>query len=55
MRAATVESVTKTSLEQRRVIHVRGDDQIRELQQQFHDFKDSYDDMNFTQPYLSNQ
>lgn len=34
-------------------IHQRGDEQIRELQQQFHIFKDSYDDMNFTPLYLS--
>jgi pimeloyl-ACP methyl ester carboxylesterase len=36
-----------------RQVHKRGDEQIRELQQQFHNFKDSYDDMNFTRPYLS--
>lgn len=53
MRAATLESMTTTLWEQRRLIHRRGDEQIRELQQQFHNFKDSYDDMNFTQPYLS--
>ena len=33
--------------------HVRGDDQIRALWNQFNAFKDSYDDMNFTAPYLS--
>lgn len=33
--------------------HVHGDDQIRALQDQFYNFKDSYDDMNFTAPYLS--
>lgn len=53
LRDATVESLTPTAFEQRRKIHVRGDDQIRELQQQFNAFKDSYDDMNFTRPYLS--
>lgn len=31
----------------------RGDEQLRELFSQFHEFKDSYDDMNFTSPYLS--
>jgi hypothetical protein len=30
-----------------------GDDQIRALWTQGNDFKDSYDDMNFTPPYLS--
>lgn len=33
--------------------HVYGDEQIRTLLQQFHDQGDSYDDMNFTAPYLS--
>ncbi len=53
MRTATVESLTREVYEQRRQIHKRGDEQIRELQQQFYGFKDSYDDMNFTHPYLS--
>lgn len=53
MRSATVESLTPAIYEQRRQVHKRGDDQIRELQEQFHNFKDSYDDMNFTPPYLS--
>lgn len=30
----------------------RGDDQTREILLQFHGMKDSYDDMNFTGPYL---
>lgn len=33
--------------------HLRGDDQIRALLTQFHNFHESYDDMNFTAPYLS--
>jgi len=33
--------------------HVYGDEQILALLAQFHNFKDSYDDMNFTRPYLS--
>ena len=33
--------------------HVHGDEQIRALWTQFNRFKDSYDDMNFTEPYLS--
>jgi pimeloyl-ACP methyl ester carboxylesterase len=53
MRRATPESLTPQIYERRRQTHKRGDEQIRALQQQFHDFKDSYDDMNFTAPYLS--
>jgi len=33
--------------------HVHGEEQIRALLTQFHNFADSYDDMNFTPPYLS--
>jgi pimeloyl-ACP methyl ester carboxylesterase len=33
--------------------HVYGDDQIRALIDQFRDCADSYDDINFTPPYLS--
>ena len=39
--------------EQMRKRHKHGDEQIRTLITQFRDFKDSYDDMNFTRPYLS--
>ena len=53
MRTATVASLTPEVYERRRRVHKHGDEQIRDLQQQFHDFKDSYDDMNFTRPYLS--
>ena len=53
MRRATVENLTPDVYARRRLIHKRGDEQIRELQQQFHGFKDSYDDMNFTRPFLS--
>jgi pimeloyl-ACP methyl ester carboxylesterase len=53
MRRATVESLTPEMYERRREIHKRGDEQIRALQQQFHDFRNSYDDMNFTGPYRS--
>lgn len=34
-------------------IHFHGDEQIGMLIRQFHDMKDSYDDMNFTSPFLS--
>jgi pimeloyl-ACP methyl ester carboxylesterase len=53
MRRRTVESLTPQQYAQRQRIHKRGDEQIRELEQIFHNFKDSYDDMNFTGPFLS--
>jgi pimeloyl-ACP methyl ester carboxylesterase len=53
MRRSTVESLTPDDYERGRRLHKQGDEQIRMLRQQFHDFKDSYDDMNFTGPYLS--
>lgn len=52
MRNVTIEGLTPALYERRRQIHKFGDEQIRELQQQFRAFKDSYDDMNFTPPYL---
>ncbi len=36
-----------------RSIHKHGDEQIRALLSQMNGFKDSYDDLNFTPPYLS--
>jgi pimeloyl-ACP methyl ester carboxylesterase len=36
-----------------RQYHVHGDAQIRALLNQLRNFKDSYDDVNFTPPYLS--
>jgi pimeloyl-ACP methyl ester carboxylesterase len=53
MRKATVETLTPQDFERMRRVHRHGDEQIRMLRQQFHNFKDSYDDMNFTRPYLS--
>ncbi len=53
MRKATLESLRPQDYERQRQIHKHGDAQIRALRQQFHNFKDSYDDMNFTGPYLS--
>jgi pimeloyl-ACP methyl ester carboxylesterase len=52
-RASTVESLTPQEYQEQRELHVRGDEQIRSLQKQFNAFKDSYNDMNFTSPYLS--
>ena len=53
MRKSTVESLTEKDYERERRYHIYGDEQIRMLQRQFHNFKDSYDDMNFTPPFLS--
>lgn len=53
MQKDTVESLTQQDYERMRQLHKHGDEQIRALRQQFHNFKDSYDDMNFTAPYLS--
>jgi pimeloyl-ACP methyl ester carboxylesterase len=50
---STVEGLTKQDFERLRKIHLHGDEQIRTLRRQFHDSKDSYDDMNFTGPLLS--
>jgi pimeloyl-ACP methyl ester carboxylesterase len=53
MRKTTPEGISASDLERLRKRHVRGDEQIRGLFRQFHEFKDSYDDMNFTGPLLS--
>ena len=53
MSQATVESHTEQEWEFMRGRHPRGDHQIRLLWEQSHAFKDSYNDMNFTPPYLS--
>lgn len=53
MRQSTIESLTSQDWERLRQHHKRGDEQIKTLRTQFYNFKDSYDDMNFTGPYLS--
>lgn len=53
MRLSTVDQLRPADYERGRRIHARGDAQVRELEEQFHAFKDSYDDMNFTAPFLS--
>lgn len=53
MRASNVESLNAQAWERYRQLHKRGDDQIRALITQFHNFKDNYEDMNFTSPLLS--
>jgi pimeloyl-ACP methyl ester carboxylesterase len=52
-RNTTVEGLTAEDWERFRQRHRYGDAQIRALVHQFHAFADSYDDMNFTAPYLS--
>ena len=53
MRQRSPDSIPPERIEQMRQTHKLGDDQIRSLLRQFYNFKDSYDDMNFTPPYLS--
>jgi pimeloyl-ACP methyl ester carboxylesterase len=53
MRRSTPESLTEQDLVRAREVHKNGDEQIRALRNEFYNFKDSYDDMNFTQPYLA--
>ena len=53
MRQMTLESRTDEEWRLMRQWHKHGDEQIRALWAQGHGFKDSYDDMNFTAPYLS--
>jgi pimeloyl-ACP methyl ester carboxylesterase len=53
MRQLTVETRSEAEWEQMRQWHPQGDEQIRKLWRQMNGLKDSYDDMNFTPPYLS--
>lgn len=53
MRKSTVDSMSEKEWEFARKLHKRGDEQIKALRMQFHNLKDSYDDMNFTAPFLS--
>jgi pimeloyl-ACP methyl ester carboxylesterase len=53
MRQMTVETRTDEEWQVMRQRHKHGDDQIRSLWRQGNALKDSYDDMNFTPPYLS--
>ena len=53
MRRMTLESHTDEEWQLMRQWHHHGDEQIRALWEQGHGFKDSYDDVNFTPPYLS--
>ena len=53
MRRRGPDSVTPEEMERARRTHTHGDEQYVALRRQFHDFQDSYDDMNFTPPYLA--
>ncbi len=46
-------AIPEDRMRQQRELHVYGDEQIFMLARQFNAFKDNYDDMNFTGPYLS--
>jgi pimeloyl-ACP methyl ester carboxylesterase len=52
-RGASVEGWTPEDWEWNRQNHLHGDEQIRALVNQFRAMADSYDDMNFTAPYLT--
>ncbi len=52
-RKASFDQLSVKELASLRSLHKHGDGQIRALIQQFHDFSTSYDDMNFTSPFLS--
>jgi pimeloyl-ACP methyl ester carboxylesterase len=53
MRQLSADNHTDTEWQQMRQWHKHGDEQIRALWRMGNAFKDSYDDMNFTPPYLS--
>jgi pimeloyl-ACP methyl ester carboxylesterase len=53
MRATTADDRTDGEWAQMRQWHKHGDEQIRAIWRQAQAFADSYDDMNFTPPYLS--
>jgi len=53
MRASDPANLSQEAFEGRGRAHSRGAAQARELAEQFYAFRDNYDDMNFTGPYLS--
>jgi|SRR6185369_2993838 len=53
MRQLTEESHSEAEWAQMRQWHTQGDEQIRKIWRQMHAFADSYEDMNFTPPYLA--
>ena len=52
-RSVSYETINEGWMNSLKKRHPRGESQIRSLLTQFHDMADSYDDMNFTKPYLS--
>ena len=52
MRKESERDPTPQDLQYGRECAARGDPQIRELAKQFGEFKDNYDDINFTPPFL---
>jgi pimeloyl-ACP methyl ester carboxylesterase len=53
MREVNVEQIPEGEWKRLKGTHKNGEEQIISLVNQFHNFKDSYDDMNFTPPLLS--
>jgi len=53
MESLTPETRSEAEWKQMRQWHTQGDEQIVEIWKQMRSLKDSYDDMNFTRPYLS--
>lgn len=53
LQGSSPDNMTEEDYKLRRPYAAFGDGQIKSLQTQFYNFKDSYDDMNFTPPYLS--
>ncbi len=53
MRQMTSDNRSDQEWQQMREWHTQGDEQIRALWKMANGFKDSYDDLNFTPPYLS--
>jgi pimeloyl-ACP methyl ester carboxylesterase len=53
MRETTFEGLRPDELDKMHALHPRGDQQIRALMEQFRNFRNSYDDVNFTPKDLS--
>jgi pimeloyl-ACP methyl ester carboxylesterase len=53
MRKTDPDNIPPAAMDRMRKQHVHGDEQIRQLRTNFRDFRDSYEDMNFTGPLLS--
>jgi pimeloyl-ACP methyl ester carboxylesterase len=53
LRSFTYENLNAQQLSYFRSIHERGDEQIKQILSQLNNFADTYNDLNFTTPYLS--